>query len=169
MEPNSEQLAARIAATRDELSDNLDELGHRMKDAVNWRTQYQKHTALFLGAAVVGGVLLSHFVSSRSTRRDPRRSHPRAASLARTMQRSIPSAAENLWSDMKAAAGSALGSRVYSVLRDFVPRITQRAGEGLKARAHAGTRAGHDTDRRAGGTPSNSRKPAATAAPEGCD
>ena len=74
---------------------------------------------------------------------------------------------------MKAAAGSALGSRVYTVLRDFVPRITQRAtqraGEGLKARAHAGTRAGHDTDPRAGGTPSNSRKPAATAAPEGCD
>jgi hypothetical protein len=56
VEPNSEQLTARIAATRDELSDNLDELGHRMKDAVNWRTQYQKHTALFLGAAVVGGV-----------------------------------------------------------------------------------------------------------------
>ena len=42
MEPNSEQLAARIAATRDELSDNLEELGHRMKDAVDWANPVSK-------------------------------------------------------------------------------------------------------------------------------
>jgi hypothetical protein len=156
MEPNSEQLAAHIAATRDELSDNLDELGQRMKNAVNWRTQYEKHTALFLGAAVVGGVLLSRFGGSRSPRDDGRKSRPHAARPARTMRPLAPSVAGNFWSDVKAAAGSALGSQVYSVLRDVVPRVAERAGERLRARVYAGSRTDYGTDRR-------------TAAPEGGD
>ena len=61
---------------------------------------------------------------------------------------SAPAVAGNLWSDVKAAAGSALGSQVYSVLRDVVPRVAERAGERIRARVYAGSRTEYGTGRR---------------------
>ena len=107
---------------------NLNELGQRMKDAANWRTRFERHPAVFLGAAVVGGILLSGLIGSRSRQSTPRRfvSHT-ARRTARATELPAPSAVANLWSEAKGAVASALGTQVYSVLREFIRGVEQRA------------------------------------------
>jgi hypothetical protein len=41
------------------LESNLREIEHKVKDAADWRVQFSHHPAAFLGAAFVGGVILS--------------------------------------------------------------------------------------------------------------
>jgi len=48
-----------INTERQQLGRNLDEMEYRIKDATDIRNYYDKNTALFLGAAVAGGFLLS--------------------------------------------------------------------------------------------------------------
>jgi hypothetical protein len=56
------EIKEHIEAEREKLGEDLNEIEHRMKDAVDWRVWYENHTALLLGAAVAGGVLLSTIV-----------------------------------------------------------------------------------------------------------
>jgi hypothetical protein len=56
-EPN--EIREHIDAKRAKLGDDLEEIEHRMKDAVDWRAWYRKNTTAMLGAAVAGGFLLS--------------------------------------------------------------------------------------------------------------
>jgi len=55
-----------IETEREKLGDDLQEIEHRMKDAVDCRVWYEKNTALMLGAAVAGGFLLSTIVGGSS-------------------------------------------------------------------------------------------------------
>jgi hypothetical protein len=56
-----------IEAERKKLGDDLEEIEHRMKDAVDLRVWYNKHTTVVLGAAVAGGFLLSTFVGGSTS------------------------------------------------------------------------------------------------------
>ena len=51
-----------IEAERKKLGNDLEEIEHRMKDAIDLRVWYNKHTTVVLGAAVAGGFLLSTLV-----------------------------------------------------------------------------------------------------------
>src|SRR5262245_5019706 len=68
-EPN--EIREHIDAKRAKLGDDLDEIEHRMKDAVDWRTWYRKNTAAMLGAAVAGGFLLSMAIGRSSSEGAP--------------------------------------------------------------------------------------------------
>ena len=61
------EIREHIDAERARLGDDLDEIGNRMKDAVDWRTWYRNHTVAMLGAAVAGGFFLSMAVGRRSS------------------------------------------------------------------------------------------------------
>ena len=56
-EPN--EIREHIDAKRAKLGDDLEEIEHRMKNAVDWRSWYRKNTTAMLGAAAAGGFLLS--------------------------------------------------------------------------------------------------------------
>lgn len=58
MAEGSNEIEAHIRSTRDRLESNLQELEHRVKDAADWRVQFSRHPAIFLGAAFLGGVIL---------------------------------------------------------------------------------------------------------------
>ena len=134
---SSDALAARIEATRGELSDNLDELSQRVTEAASWRVQYERHTALFLGAAVVAGLLLAAVSGSRGRSSGARQF---VAQRIRPAQvRSAPAKGAHLWSYVKDAVSTVVGSQVYSWLRDAIPEraatVEERAAtrEGLRA------------------------------------
>src|SRR5262245_37846964 len=59
MAHEQERLKARIEAEQESLKDNFEEIENKVKDALDWRTWYRKNTALALGGAVAGGLLLS--------------------------------------------------------------------------------------------------------------
>lgn len=61
------EIREHIDAERARLGDDLDEIGSRMKDAVDWRTWYRNNTVAMLGAAVAGGFLLSMAIGRPSS------------------------------------------------------------------------------------------------------
>ncbi len=164
MEPASEALAARITKTRDELSDNIDALGQRVKNAVDWRRQYQRHTAVFLTAAVLGGALLSQV--GRSGRRPVPRQASSSGRHMRAAQPAVPSALAHLWGEMKAAAVAALANRVYAIVTRVLPSgAAQEVGKGT-----SGTlRAKHAVTDGERGTSSHARRFGGEASAKGND
>lgn len=56
-QPN--EIKAHIQAEGESLRDNLEEIQSRVKNALDWRVWYKNNTAIALGGAAAGGLLLS--------------------------------------------------------------------------------------------------------------
>ena len=71
MDETSDQIERHIQETRSDLDDNLNELGDKVKNAVDWRAQFEERPGTMLSLAFAGGILLSALLSpgrrSRST------------------------------------------------------------------------------------------------------
>jgi len=68
VDEETSRIRQHIDAERQQLGRNLDEIEHRVKNATEFKTYFNRHTAWILGAAVAGGVLLSRaFPSSASS------------------------------------------------------------------------------------------------------
>jgi len=69
MDETSDQIERHIQETRNDLDDNLNELGDRVKKAVDWRAQFEERPGTMLSLAFAGGILLSVLLSpSRPSR-----------------------------------------------------------------------------------------------------
>lgn len=62
------ELKARIKAEGESLKDNLEEIEHRVKDALDWKVWYKNNTAIALGGVAAGGLLLSLLVPKSRSR-----------------------------------------------------------------------------------------------------
>ena len=67
MGQTTDQIASDIDQSREQLKSNLQELETRVKSAADWRSQFQKHPGRMVAAALVGGVLLSSILGTRSS------------------------------------------------------------------------------------------------------
>lgn len=65
MDESPDQIENHIRSTRRTLGSNLEELENRVKDATDWRVQFGRHPAAFLGTAFAVGALLSIGFSGR--------------------------------------------------------------------------------------------------------
>lgn len=147
MDKSSEQLAAHIESTRRELGNNLEELEGKVKDATNWRVQFQRHPMMLIGVAFAGGVLLSAIFGRRSHRAG--RAVPQVivypGPSTREKEANL-SASANVWRDIKGAVGSAVGSQVYSVLGDFIPGLEEQAAKRARETGQSKVRAGRSVN-----------------------
>jgi hypothetical protein len=66
MGETTDQIEADIAQRRDDLKSNFEELETRVKEAADWRSQFRRHPGVMIGAALLGGMLLSAMVGSAS-------------------------------------------------------------------------------------------------------
>jgi hypothetical protein len=64
MGETTNQIEWEIAQKRSELSDNLIELKHRAKAAVDWRSQVEERPGTMLAVAFAGGIVLSALFSA---------------------------------------------------------------------------------------------------------
>lgn len=62
-----DQIERHIQRQRDELGDNFSELEDKVKSAFDWRSQFEEHPGILLGAAFVGGAVIAAILPSRST------------------------------------------------------------------------------------------------------
>jgi hypothetical protein len=62
-----DQIERHIQHQRSELEDNISELEEKVKSAFDWRTQFEERPAIMLGAAFIGGALLSALLPSASS------------------------------------------------------------------------------------------------------
>lgn len=65
MGQTSDEIVSEIDGTRDELRANFEELEARTRDVVDWRSQFRRHPAPMMVAAMAGGMLLSLLMGRR--------------------------------------------------------------------------------------------------------
>ena len=66
MGETTDQIETEIARKREDLKSNLEELETRVKDVADWRSQFRKHPAAMITAALAGGVLLAALIGKES-------------------------------------------------------------------------------------------------------
>lgn len=133
MDERPDQIEDHIRSTQRELGSNLQELENKVKDATNWRVQFERHPVAFLGIAFAGGLLLSAGLGGRRRHASPydRTWAPAAAymhSAARNPANDPgfqPKETSHVWQDIKGALLAAAGTQVSSVLGEFLPGFKQ--------------------------------------------
>src|ERR1700693_4893080 len=79
-----DQIERHIQHQRNQLEDNISELEEKVKSAFDWRTQFQERPGIMLGAAFLGGALVSALLPSTSSITSKMSSRRRASSDPRT-------------------------------------------------------------------------------------
>ena len=139
MDERPDQIEDHIRSTQRELGNNLQELENKVKDATDWRVQFERHPVAFLGFAFAGGLLLSAGLGGRrrhSFIND--RTWPAAAYMNGSGLRNPANDpgferkenSSNVWNGIKGALLAAAGTQVSNVLGEFVPGFKEHAAEG---------------------------------------
>jgi hypothetical protein len=127
-----DEIEDHIKSTQRELGSNLQELENKVKDATDWRVQFERHPMALLGAAFTGGILLSAGLGGRRRRgADDLGSYVRAPSLSTPSSRPVPerkSAPSELWNSIKGALVAAAGTQMSAVLGELVPGFRDYQG-----------------------------------------
>lgn len=127
MDEQPEQIEDHIRTTRRELGSNLQELEHRVKDATNWRVQFDRHPGVMLGIAFAGGILLSAGLGGRGRRTATVGSAAAAGGSAgggARISRATGEASDvaaGIWDGVKGALIGAASTQIRSVLGELVP------------------------------------------------
>lgn len=87
METNPQEIERELSQERTALGQNVAELEHRAKDAVDWRKQFDKSPGLLLGLAFGGGLLLAGLGSSSSSSDDTPRDTVRPSRASAGLER----------------------------------------------------------------------------------
>jgi hypothetical protein len=115
MGETSYQIERHINQQREHLGDNLDELEHKIRSAVDWRAQMQVRPMAMVALAFGGGMLLSALLPAAS-RRPPGRAE-------------VANRPNESWADLKSALLSAVtakwGGLIDGVLPGFSEQFTQ--------------------------------------------
>jgi hypothetical protein len=132
-----DQIEDHIRSTQRELGSNLQELEDKVKDATNWRVQFERHPVAFLGIAFAGGLLLSAGLGAR--RRHSASYHRHWAPAAPPMSAPDLGRPANdpgfdrkektseVWDGIKGALLAAAGTQVSHVLGEFLPGFKEQA------------------------------------------
>ncbi|HEY6340052.1 MAG TPA: DUF3618 domain-containing protein [Bryobacteraceae bacterium] len=124
-EPN--QIKRHIDATRDELGENVHELGRRVKEATDWRTYFDKSPMTMLALAFAGGVVVSTFVGRPGTHRNGH--HPLSQGGDGQPHRGVQyrkSEAADLFDTVKGAVIGWTANQFKTVLDELLPGFRQQ-------------------------------------------
>jgi hypothetical protein len=143
MGERTDQIERHIQRQRDELEDNFSELERKVRDAFDWRTQFQEHPATMLGVALLGGALVGALlprassVTSRVTSRRRSFSEPPVFQTAYSVPQAAPAAPDwnaysastgevvqktsEVWDNLKDAAIGMAAARLGDVIEEMVP------------------------------------------------
>ena len=69
MDETANQIEAHIDRTRERLGSNLRELEDKVEAATDWREHFRERPHVFLGAALIGGMVLASALRSKSAGR----------------------------------------------------------------------------------------------------
>ena len=153
-----DQIERHIQHTRSELEENISELEDKVKSAFDWRTQFAERPALMLGAAFIGGAVLSALLPSASSiiskaRRKPsidpwtpytnRESpynapHVESPSTASSYSSAYSAAKPSeTWENLKNAAIGMATTRISEFIEALVPGFTEHYRKAASGRPAA--------------------------------
>ncbi|HWZ24700.1 MAG TPA: DUF3618 domain-containing protein [Verrucomicrobiae bacterium] len=146
-----DQIERHIQHQRSELEDNISELQEKVKSAFDWRTQFEERPAIFLGAAFLGGAVVSALLPStsrisskvsstvrRSSSSDPwtpytnresaplAESHPSSSYSTRSYASGDSgSKTSETWENLKNAAIGMATARISEFIEELVPGFSE--------------------------------------------
>ncbi len=156
-----DQIERHIQHQRSELEDNISELEEKVKSAFDWRTQFEARPALMLGAAFLGGAVLSAILPSTSrisskislrrrtssgdawtpyTNRETSYTNRETAPLAESHPGSSyasgysSSKASETWENLKNAAIGLATTRISEFIENLVPGFTEHYKKAVSGR-----------------------------------
>ena len=146
-----DQIERHIQHQRSELEDNISELEEKVKSAFDWRTQFEERPAIMLGAAFLGGALLSALVPSMSrgsskgsSRRskssiDPWTPYTNRESPDTPPQMESQSTGSSLsggetWENLKNAAIGMATTRISQFIEELVPGFSEHYNKAASGR-----------------------------------
>lgn len=128
-----DQIERHIYEKRSELGENIHELQHKVKNAVDWRAQFDERPWTMIGLAFGGGLLLSvlaggsrnsYGASRLRDRGKPESQRSTYSDNATTGQRD--SAANATWENIRGAALAVLGMRLGGLLEGVLPGFQEQ-------------------------------------------
>jgi hypothetical protein len=134
MGDTSDQIERHIQETRNDLSDNFNELEEKVRTAVDWRAQCEERPMTMMALAFGGGILLSALLPSR---RSPRRrslassantssdQHTSDSSKSRNEYNDNASSTLETWDAVKGALVGVATTKLSGFLEDVLPGFTQ--------------------------------------------
>src|ERR1700682_1846005 len=137
MGEKSDQIERHIQQTRNELGENINERDDKVKHAVDWRAQCQERPMALMGAAFVGGMLLSALIPGRlrrsSSLSDPwkARSDDRWKSASDSSRYSNASSntyqqkASETWENVKEALVGVAATKASDFLEQIIPGFAE--------------------------------------------
>jgi hypothetical protein len=131
MGQTSNQIEQHIQETRNDLSDNFNELEAKVKSAVDWRAQFDERPWALMAVAFSGGLLLSALFparrSSRSSRWNPPgdRDTPSAPTRSQSAYGNDVGAPSATWDALKGALVGIATAKVSDMVEEFVPGFKQ--------------------------------------------
>lgn len=123
MGQTTDEIESQIENEREDLKSNLEELESRVKSVADWRHYYRKHTGLMLGAACVGGVLLTTLLSRRGSSPEMNRSPDRSLAPG-ARNRALES-----WDSIATGLVGTAATKLKGVLSEVVPGFAEHIGE----------------------------------------
>lgn len=119
MGQTTDQIARHISNTRHELDDNIHELRHKVKGAVNWRVQAQERPWTMMGLAFGVGLLASVLIRNRGASKVDRNGRSERWNRESEYSSEPDKETSKIWSNVKAAVAAV----VVAAAKDFVEQI----------------------------------------------
>jgi hypothetical protein len=141
-----DQIEDHIRSTQRELGSNLQELEDKVKDATNWRVQFERHPLALLGIAFAGGLLLSAGVGGRRRRAPsyygswtpaPHMSGSGLGTPANDSGFERKEKSSDIWGGIKSALLATAGTQVSSVLGELLPGFKEHATQASETAARS--------------------------------
>jgi hypothetical protein len=121
MGPTVDQVEEHIEGSREDLHSNLEELGQKVRSAVDWRERFRSNPGALLAVAFGSGFILAKILAGSRTRGADNSPLSRRA-------RSLTGAVEDrkahvlrAWDDIRSALAGAVAAKVANTLAEVVP------------------------------------------------
>jgi hypothetical protein len=126
MGPSVDQIEQHIEDQREDLRANLEELGRKVKSAVDWRATFRANPGAALALAFGGGLVIAKLWGASGARRAPELPtlrRPGSLSPAVPDQRGR---ALRAWDDIQSALLGVVAEKVARTLGELVPGFTRQ-------------------------------------------
>ena len=126
MDPTVDQIEEHIECTREELRSNLEELGQKVKSAVDWREKFRSSPGTILAIAFGSGFILAKMLGGPRTTDevDSPLSH-RAAALTGAVE-GRKGQVLRAWDDIQSALVGVVAEKVANTLAEVVPGFKEQ-------------------------------------------